>query len=245
MDKHRLLYFLLLVLSTNSFAADWLFRGGKSNYQIVVSAEASSSEQTAARELQQYIQQVSGVELPITADLKTSGRHIYVGYNERVASLSGAQKPEKDDESFSYRTVGHDLLIWGGLQRGTMYGVFTFLERELGIHWLTPKCTIVPERKEWKLPRLNRTERPFIGYRYSNYFVARDVPEWSAHTRENTNGILRLTTMVTSKRTMVHTLWSGWFRSRSSSPHILNTSACATANATMVTDNFVSRTPMC
>ena len=129
---------------------------------------------------------MSGVELPITADLKTSGRHIYVGYNERVASLSGAQKPEKDDESFSYRTVGHDLLIWGGLQRGTMYGVFTFLERELGIHWLTPKCTIVPERKEWKLPRLNRTERPFIGYRYSNYFVARDVPEWSAHTRENT-----------------------------------------------------------
>ena len=174
------------MLWTNSFAADWLLRGGKSNSQIVVSAEASSSEQTAARELQQYIQQVSGVELPVTSDLKVRGRSIYVGYNERVAALTGAQKPAKDDESFTYRTVGHNLLIWGGSQRGSMYGVFTFLERELGIHWLTPKCTVVPKLAQWKLPRLDHSERPFVNYRYSNYFVARDVPEWSAHTRENT-----------------------------------------------------------
>lgn len=175
----------ILFLSVNIQATDWLFRNGKSGYQIVISTEASTSEQTAARELQQYICQVSGVELPLTSDLKTSGRSIYVGYNERVAALTGAQEPDKDDESFTYRIIGHDLLIWGGSQRGTMYGVFTFLERELGIHWLTPKCTVVPELRQWKLPRLNHSERPFIGYRYSNYFVANGAPEWSAHTREN------------------------------------------------------------
>ena len=177
---------ILLFLTVNIQATNWLFRNGKTGYQIVVSAEASTSEQTAAKELQQYIQQVGGVELPITSDLKTSGHSIIVGYNERIATLTGATKPEKDDESFTYRTVGKDLLIWGGSQRGTMYGVFTFLERELGIHWLTPKCTVVPKLEEWKLSRLDRTEHPFIGYRYSNYHVARDVPEWSAHTRENT-----------------------------------------------------------
>ena len=177
---------IMLFLTANANAADWLFRNGKSDYQIVISPEASASEQTAARELQQYIEQIGGARLPITSDLKATGRSIHVGYNERVATLTGAQRPERDDEGFTYRTVGHDLLIWGGAQRGTMYGVFTFLERELGIHWLTPKCTIVPEKKQWKLPKLNRSERPYIGYRYSNYFVARDVPEWSAHTRENT-----------------------------------------------------------
>ena len=177
---------IMLFLTANANAADWLFRNGKSDYQNVISPEASASEQTAARELQQYIEQIGGARLPITSDLKATGRSIHVGYNERVATLTGAQRPERDDEGFTYRTVGHDLLIWGGAQRGTMYGVFTFLERELGIHWLTPKCTIVPEKKQWKLPKLNRSERPYIGYRYSNYFVARDVPEWSAHTRENT-----------------------------------------------------------
>ncbi len=176
---------ILLFLTVSASAADWLFRSGKSKYQIVVSAEASTSEQTAARELQQYIEQMSGVQLPITSDLKASRRSIFVGYNERVAALTGAQQPEANDESFTYRTIGHDLLIWGGSGRGTMYGVFTFLERELGIHWLTPKCTVVPTLKEWKLPRLDHSESPFIGYRYSNYFVASGVPEWSAHTREN------------------------------------------------------------
>ena len=175
---------ILLLLTTTLSAADWLFRDGKSNYQIVISTDASPSEQTAAKELQQYLEQMSGFQLPITSDLSTSGRRIFVGYNERVATLTKVQKPEKDDESFTYKTIGRHLIIWGGSQRGTMYGVYTFLEKEFGIYWLTPKCTIVPKYKEWKLPRLNRSEKPFVKYRYSNYYVAND-PIWSAHTYEN------------------------------------------------------------
>lgn len=177
---------MLFLLVINIYAADWLFRGGMSSYQIVVTDGASPSEQTAAKELQQYIQQISGVQLPIASEPQVSGSNIFVGYSKRVADLTKAQQPAANDESFTYRTIGHDLCIWGGSERGTMYGVFTFLERELGIHWLTPQCTVVPKRTEWKLPKLNHSEKPFIGYRYSNYFVASGVPEWSAHTKENT-----------------------------------------------------------
>lgn len=181
---HFLVAALLLCLATHTHASDWLFLDGKSDYKIVISAYASTSEQTAAKELQQYIEQMSGALLPITNDLNTTGKRIIMGYNGRVKALTGAQMPEKDDESFTYKTVGSDLLIWGGSQRGTMYGVFTFLEREFGIHWLTPSCTVVPKYRGWKLPRLNHSEKPFIGYRYSNYFVANNA-KWSAHTREN------------------------------------------------------------
>ena len=177
---------MLFLLVINIYAADWLFRGGMSSYQIVVTDGASPSEQTAAKELQQYIQQISGVQLPIASEPQVSGSNIFVGYSKRVADLTKAQQPAANDESFTYRTIGHDLCIWGGSERGTMYGVFTFLERELGIHWLTPQCTVVPKLTEWKLPKLNHSEKPFIGYRYSNYFVASGVPEWSAHTKENT-----------------------------------------------------------
>ena len=174
---------VLLLLAVGTNAADWLFRNGRSDYKIVVSAAASTSEKTAASELQQYIEQMSGVRLPITDDLNAKPS-IIVGYNAGVQLKTVAKQPDANDESFTYKTVGHDLLIWGGSGRGTMYGVFTFLERELGIHWLTPGCTVVPKYKKWKLPRLNHSEKPFIGYRYSNYFVAND-PKWSAHTREN------------------------------------------------------------
>ena len=94
----------LLLLFVNANAADRLFQNGKSKYRIVVSAEASTSEQTAARELQQYIRQISGAQLPITSDLKAKGPKIIVGYNDRVAELTGAEKPDTNDESFTYRS---------------------------------------------------------------------------------------------------------------------------------------------
>ena len=43
------------------------------------------------------------------------------------------ERPEDGDEGFTYRSVGDDLWIYGGKQRGTMYGVYSFLENELGV----------------------------------------------------------------------------------------------------------------
>ena len=185
MKSKLFLTFIVLLLAIQTNAANWLFRDGKSDYKIVISASASTSEKTAAKELQQYIEQMSGCLLPITNDLNTSSPRVIVGYNARLALLTGTMEPAANDESFTYQTVGKDLLIWGGSQRGTMYGVFAFLERELGIHWLTPKCTVLPTRHSWKLRKLNHSEKPFLDFRYSNYFVASNVPQWSAHTREN------------------------------------------------------------
>ncbi len=179
---------LLAVSAVSATAANWLFKNGKSSYQIILSSEASISEQTAARELQQYIEQMSGAKLPITNDLKARGRKIFVGYNEQVATLTGEEAPDKDDESFTYRTIGRDLLIWGGAQRGTMYGVFTFLERELGVHWLTYDYTVVPKYEKWSMPKLNHSEQPAIKFRYNNYFYTSGKAKWGAHVKENMRG---------------------------------------------------------
>ena len=60
--KIRLLSLLCLLLVG---CGHTLFDGGESQYSIVLCADASESEQTAAEELQSYIQQISGAELPI------------------------------------------------------------------------------------------------------------------------------------------------------------------------------------
>lgn len=179
---------VLLLLAAKASATDWLFKNGGSRYQIVVAKNASTSEKTAANELQDYLFQISGAHLTITTDTDYRYRHIYVGYSPKIAALTGKPQPKDEDESFTYCKVGHDLLIWGGRQRGTMYGIFTFLERELGVHWLTPDCTIVPKYKKWQLPKLNHSETPAIQYRYNNYYITRNQPAWSAHVKENMNG---------------------------------------------------------
>ena len=166
------------------FSGICLVQNGKSRYTIVLSEDASTSEKTAAEELRQYIEQVSGAVLPVSNDLDTKGKVICVGFNDRVAALTGEAAPETDDEGFSCRSKGKDILIYGGSQRGTMYGVFDFLEKQLGIKWLTASCTVVPSRRSIRLKPMDWSDRPFLHYRYSNYYVATD-PVWKAHNREN------------------------------------------------------------
>ena len=176
---------LILFCAMPAAARNWLFKNGKSNYRIVLDRQASPSEKKAAEELQMYIKQISGAQLPITDDATSKGRRIFVGFGSAVADITGAQKPEADDEGFTYRTVGKDLLIYGGAQRGSMYGVFSFLEDELGVKWLTPKCTVVPSMQKYALPRLDRSEKPALALRYDGHFAVEREPVWSAHNKEN------------------------------------------------------------
>ena len=176
---------LILFCAMPAAARNWLFKNGKSNYRIVLDRQASPSEKKAAEELQMYIKQISGAQLPITDDATSRGRRIFVGFGSAVADITGAQKPEADDEGFTYRTVGKDLLIYGGAQRGSMYGVFSFLEYELGVKWLTPKCTVVPSMQKYALPRLDRSEKPALALRYDGHFAVEREPVWSAHNKEN------------------------------------------------------------
>ena len=194
--KHlRLLTIIIgmgMLFTSMSLSADnMLFRNGKSKYSIVLSTTASTSEQTAAEELQKYIREISGAELPIVNNLKTKGAKIYVGYNSRVGEILGQKEIDKLDETFTYENRGKDLFIYGGSQRGTLYGVYTFLEKELGCRWYTPTCTKVPKLDKWSFAKLCHSESPAIQFRYSNYFEISEAYEWSAHNKQNCQWVAR------------------------------------------------------
>ena len=128
---------------------------------------------------------MSGATLPISHNLNTVGPCIYVGYNAKVEALTHAPQPATDDETFTYRTIGQHLCIYGGRERGTMYGVFAFLEQQLGIRWYTPTFTKVPQRRTYLLPALNHTESPALKIRQLYYHEAMENPVWCAHNRVN------------------------------------------------------------
>ena len=149
----KILFLLIFALFATSsvFAKQKLFSAGKSRYSIVVCDNASKSEKTAADELQYYLKQISGVELPVksAAEVKKNEPHIFIGYNAQYGKMLGVETPADGDEGFTYRNVGKNIWIYGGKQRGTMYGVYTFLEREFGVRWYTKDCTKVPEVESW------------------------------------------------------------------------------------------------
>ena len=162
-----------------------LFSGKKTNYRIAINNDASESERWAAKELQHWLKEASGADFPISAigDLH-AGPQIILGYNESVKSETGAEAPADLDESFAYFNVGPDIFIYGGKQRGTMYGVMSFLENELGCRWYTPSVSVIPKKDELKFYAYKHAETPGIRVRNDFYFEAFD-PTWAARNKMN------------------------------------------------------------
>ncbi len=163
-----------------------LFSDLKTSYVIVVDKNASDSEQWAAKELQSWSEQISGAYFPIVNDFDVSRPSVVVGYHPDVnkAFPTLVNKPDKMDESFIYRNVGQHIIILGGSQRGTMYGIFSFLENEFGVRWYTPAVTIVPEKAKYTFDYLYHQEAPGICVRNDFYYEAFN-PIWAARNRVN------------------------------------------------------------
>ena len=139
---------LVVALASAAFAAPslTLVENGKSTYSICLSSEASPSEKRGAAELQKFLYEMSGAQLPIVTDAgKPKGNLILVGRGQ----LTGKMKLSIDyarlgQEGFALKTSGKRLVIAGGRLRGTMYGVYTFLDR-LGCRWFTREVSRIPK----------------------------------------------------------------------------------------------------
>lgn len=177
----------MVAVSFTANAKSTLFKDGKTNYTIVTCKDASLSEKTAAKELSKYLTEISGAEFKvIEEDVNLEkGRTIFVGFSEVYAEKTGAEKPMDDYEGFTYCNVGKDIWIYGGKNRGTMYGVFSFLENELGVRWYARDCTKVPKSHVWKFGKLNFKDSPAIRYRFTQYHNVETDPAWLAHNKNN------------------------------------------------------------
>lgn len=166
-----------------------LFSDGKTGYDIFISTDASESEIWAANELQHWLTEISGAPFRVReyapdATLPQTGKRIYVGYSEALREKTGDGEPDFHDESFRYFNRASEIYIYGGKQRGTMYGVFSFLENELGCRWYTPEVKHIPSKREYLFSSFNRKESPGILVRNDFFYTAFD-PVWAARNKMN------------------------------------------------------------
>ncbi|MFC1508981.1 DUF4838 domain-containing protein [Candidatus Omnitrophota bacterium] len=154
--RHVMMYILLLLLvyaingcgNKESFE---LVHNGKSPYAIVLTGKASPSETYAADELRHFIKLATEAELPIVDENDPRAKEplrIFIGAGDLVNSEFGIQNSELGEEGFIIRTVPGegptpDIIIAGAQRRGTLYGVYTFLDH-LGYRWYTNRKTWLP-----------------------------------------------------------------------------------------------------
>ena len=71
---------------------NYLIQKGESDYHIFVSEQADQPEKYAATELQKYLMEISGYELPVTHVDDQDAKMIYVGFDGAPESLVSGHK---------------------------------------------------------------------------------------------------------------------------------------------------------
>ena len=154
---------------------------GKRPGSIFLSPDASLSEKWAAEQLSLHLETMTGVRLPIVSGEKIpESPAVAVG---RSTFTDKYRLGIPEGESCLLKTEGETLILAGGRQRGTMYGVFCFLEK-LGCRWFTGDVARIPQTRGLSVPPLDEISRPAFEYR-EVFFTEAQGKEWSARNRLN------------------------------------------------------------
>lgn len=146
----------------------------QSSYKIVIPAKANECEEYCASELQNFINQVTGVTVQIVSDakVKLGDRCISLG-NTSLYKASGVETKNLNVDGFRMKTEGETVLIKGERDAGTLLGVYDFLEKFLGVKFLTPEYTYVPTLDSVQLYEMDVTEIPSFETRFCHTQEAR------------------------------------------------------------------------
>jgi len=162
--------------------AHTLFRNGQTDYGIVNKCPNSLTISYAVSELQSTLQDISG----IIFNVKEGSKKIYVGTKDTFASIPEIGVLDgKSYESFVYFNKTSDIYIISNSERGCLYGVYSFLENELGCRWYSKDIKVIPQRKAWRFRRLFYYETPGILFRNILYKGVVDNGTTAAHIRSN------------------------------------------------------------
>lgn len=115
-----------------------LARGGNPTATIVIPADAPDRLVAGAKDLQEYVRKICGVELPIARDgRKVAGTGLYIG---RCEPTRDTDLPDKtlNPESYAIRVRDGSVFLTGRYPTPTCFAVASFIESALGVRWFAP-----------------------------------------------------------------------------------------------------------
>ena len=128
----------LLLLSFAEAGQIKLAEGGKATATIVTPENANVKIGLAASDLQHYVEKICGVKLPIKADGKrVEGTGLYIGECEGSPACTLA-KSGASWEGYVIEEKDGSLYFTGLNPTPIAFGVYSFIEDDLGVRWFAP-----------------------------------------------------------------------------------------------------------
>lgn len=178
MQKTVILFFLsvLSVFTPISASAGTIAENGQAKLDIVVNrSKSSEAEINAAKELQHFLEQATGAKFTIREE-STPGKKdaFYIGATD-FAEKNKLGMKQAGKEEWRIQSVGDSIVITGGVPRGTIYGVYDFLEKFLDAYFLDHDCTVIRKTENLKIPdSISLRNKPAF---YSRYTVPGALPK--------------------------------------------------------------------
>lgn len=191
---YRLLWgaMLALLLSSAPAFCVCLAAGGEARVDLVLAKGATLAEQTAARELSEYLTKITGAPFPVLERASGKwGATLLVGPTEN-ARLLGFGQDKLRPEEWVVTQNGPYIILTGGGPRGTLYAVHHFLEDVLGVHWWNPFEETVPQNKALYINIPDLRGQPVTPYRDIYMLYGNDGGRFAARNRLNRDGDARI-----------------------------------------------------
>lgn len=155
-----------------------LTKDGVASHTIIVPSEANAipSERFAAEELQKFLGEITGTKFTIVSEEGHQGPGIFIGATERSRQL-GIDPDHFGEEEWVQRTEKGDLILSGGRPRGTLYGVYDFLETYAGCRWISPDTEVIPFHPDFSIPPLDTRSKPGFSWRETTLYPRHDNPK--------------------------------------------------------------------
>ena len=150
--------------TNNSFV-----EGGKSEYKIVIPADASKIVKYAAEELQNFVEESTNATLPIVSDSSVTydnnGKYLSVGETTLLESQTDITVDYEvlGENGVIVSTKGNCVYITGATDNGTLFSVYRFLHYQVGYNAYAYDCTEVEYFDSVNLKAFDYEYVPSIG----------------------------------------------------------------------------------
>ncbi|MBR3870496.1 MAG: DUF4838 domain-containing protein [Clostridia bacterium] len=138
---------------------------GKGYYHIVTNGKAHEAELYAASVLYQYLFKATGAIVPYFSDVDRCPRRspeIHIGADVRGIKTDVSHLT---DDGFVIKTRDEDIVIAGKTPRGTVYGVYHFLEKFINFKCFTKDIETFDKVETLVVEDIDVCENPVFEYR--------------------------------------------------------------------------------
>ena len=152
-------------------------------YTLVVQDGGANCVRNSADELIEYIEKATGgFRIPEGA----SEHEIVIGVTDRDTDKVTAARAEVKLDGYTLLMDGNRLYITGSCDRGTMYGVYCFLEDYVGVRFFARDTTVVINQDSVDVPAdVHTTHNPYFEMRDTYWYDMRYDQTTANHAKDN------------------------------------------------------------